>query len=41
MLVLQLGASFSPLTFKAGGQNPDLAGIKELFTTYFTVLNPC
>ena len=38
MLALQLGTSLLPLTFKAGGQNLDLAEIKALFTTYFTVV---
>lgn len=38
MLTLQLGTSLLPLTFKAGGQNLDFAGIKELFTTYFAVV---
>lgn len=33
MLALQLGRSLSPLTYKAGGQNLDLAEVKVLFTT--------
>lgn len=33
MLALQLGRSLLPLTFKAGGQNLDLAEVKVLFTT--------
>lgn len=37
MLALQLGISLLPLTFRARGQNLDIAEVTKSFTTYFAI----
>lgn len=37
MLALQLGTSLSPRTFRARGQNLDIAEVRKSFTTYFAM----